>query len=254
MSPSAFWCQLLAFPLLHFWNQQALLKAQLLPRKDFISLCTSYPFRDRCHHGTIVGDHPVPVPSSVQLLQSISTCFMANQRGVTSCISFAFSCSIHTAASPDNTMIRDPRGVENLPCSPGRQSWVSIHLPRHEQSSLADGGAAGESAHVHLTPSLEQQPGSAVHLEGGRGAGRVCKLITERVCLGLFLSLAIKPEPLGSGRSRTCVRDDVVQAGVSQREGFLQPSRYTRRRVQNHSKNSSPKLDMSVGRKSPDSR
>lgn len=112
MSPSAFWCQLLAFPPLRSWNQQALLKAQLLPGKDFISLCTSYPFRDRCHHGTIVGDHPVPVPSSAQLLQNVSTCSMANQRGVSSCISFAFSCSTHTSASPDNTVIRDPRGVE----------------------------------------------------------------------------------------------------------------------------------------------
>lgn len=112
MSPSAFWCQLLAFPPLRSWNQQALLKAQLLPGKDFISLCTSYPFRDRCHHGTVVGDHPVPVPSSAQLLQNVSTCSMANQRGVSSCISFAFSCSTHMSASPDNTMIRDPRGVE----------------------------------------------------------------------------------------------------------------------------------------------
>lgn len=129
MSPSAFWCQLLAFPLLRFWNQQALLKAQLLPGKDFISLCTSYPFRDRCHHGTIVGDHPVPVPSSAQLLQNnISTCFMANQRGVSSCLSPAFSCSIHTAASPNNTMVRDPRGEENLPCAPGRQE-LAQHSP-----------------------------------------------------------------------------------------------------------------------------
>lgn len=105
MNSSAFWCQLLVFPLLHFWNQQTMLKAQLLPGKDLLSLCTSYPFRDHCHRRTIVGDYPVL--SSAQLLQkNISTGFMASQRGVSSCISSAFGCFVHTAASLDNTMVQ----------------------------------------------------------------------------------------------------------------------------------------------------
>lgn len=172
VSPSAFWCQLLAFPLLHFWNQQALLKAQLLPGKDFISLCTSYPFRDRCHRGTIVGDHPVPVPSSAQLLQNISTCFMANQRGVSSCISFAFSCSTHTAASLEYTMIRDSWGVENLPCTPGRQELGQHLSPRHEQSSLADGGV------------LENQPTSTSPHPWSHSLGLLCTWGEEGVQAG----------------------------------------------------------------------
>lgn len=86
-----------------FLEPTGLAEGTLLPGKDFISLCTSYPFRDRCHHGEIVGDRSVPVPSSAQLLQNISTCSMANQRGVSSCISFAFSCSIHTCLPAQTT-------------------------------------------------------------------------------------------------------------------------------------------------------
>lgn len=159
-----------------FWNQQALLKAHLLTVTCLLSLCTSYPFRDHCHHRTRMGDHLVL--SSVQLLQKnyISVYFNANQIGMSSCIPSAFGwflLQLLACLTLWFNAVGEPL-LQSLEETGKPWIWYTTEAEARsvfispEWCSLASGGLAScneESVLIHLSPSSKLQPWFTLHLD-----------------------------------------------------------------------------------------
>lgn len=213
-------------------------------------------WRHSCCLGRICSPFALPIPSEITvtagqlLVITLSYPLLSSSRKTSQPVSWpakeewAPSSLLHLAVlfiqlpawiTPWFSVVGDPQGLENLAsCTPWRQELGlrSSHQKWTELASRWRSGLMPRRISPHPSHTILRATAWIYFAPGGRkGKDRVCKLITERVLLVLFMPLASKPEPLQSDGSRVRLMGDVVQTGVSQQVGFVQPSRYTCRQV-----------------------